>query len=162
MYLELPFDEALVLAASRGPLPPMVRSLRAEGSTVHVEVDLRLIPDPPLALRLAAGALGSVAVSATYVGFDAGSVRLAITFHARQLPAHLVLNHAIGPINDLLRAQGLPDGLVEVRRGAQEPLVVVNVQAAVDAKVDGVLVTALDLREAVLRVTTAVTGFRML
>lgn len=160
MHLELPFGEALALAASQGPLPALVRSIRAEGSTVHVEVDLNLIPDATFAIRMAAAALGTVSVSATLVGYAAGIAQVAVTFHARQLPAHAVLNHAIGPINDLLRAKGLPDGLVDVRRGPDSPVVHVAVQGAVDAKVDGVTVTGLELRDAVLLVTASVGLFR--
>ena len=160
MHLDLPFDEALAVALSRGPFPPLVRTLRAEGSTVHVDVDLAQIPDASFAVKMAAAALGTVAVSGTVIGFEAGVVLVAVTFHARQLPAHTVLKHAIGPINDLLRARGLPEGLVEVRRGTETPVVAIAVQQAVDAKVEGVTVTALVLRDAVLSVTARVGAFR--
>ena len=56
MQLALPFAEAIALAVAKEPLPPMVRDLRCEGSTIHADIDLRAIPDLSTALRLAAAA----------------------------------------------------------------------------------------------------------
>lgn len=147
MYVEIPVTEALALAAAREPLPPMVRSVRAEGATVHAEVDLHAIPDAPTALRWAATALGTVSVSATFTGYAEGVASLRITVHARSLPAHVFINPLVGPINNALKQRGLPDGLVELRHGEGEPVVRVGVQSAVDSKVTGVTVTGIDLRD---------------
>ncbi|WP_024286466.1 hypothetical protein [Cellulomonas sp. KRMCY2] len=162
MQLALPFTEALALATATGPLPPLVRSVRADGSVVHAEIDLRQIPDASRALRLAAAAAGTMAVTARLAGYDDGVARLTVTAHARGLPAHKLLGHLIGPVNAALRRQGLPEGLVTVVGGAEEPgepgepMVVVRVQDVVDARATGVLVTAVDLREAVVHVTATV------
>ena len=158
MQLALPFSEALALATAARALPALVRSVRADGSVVHAEIDLRQIPDASPALRFAAAAAGTMAVTASLAGYDDGVARLTITAHARGLPAHKLLGHLIGPVNAALRRQGLPEGLVEVVVGAGEPIVVVRLQDAVDAKVTGVLVTAVDLRDAVVHVTAAVGG----
>lgn len=162
MELTLPVAEALALATARRPLPPMIRSVHGSGSTVHAEVDLGLVPEPSLALRLAAAAVGSVAVTAEVEEYADGVLTLRITAHARGLPAHTLLNHVIGPANAALRDAGLPDGLIEVRHGEEgHPLVVVRVQDAVDAQVSGVTVTGIALRDGAVHVTAYVTAVRL-
>lgn len=156
MYVEIPVTEVLALAAAREPLPPMVRSVRAEGSTIHADVDLNAIPDAPTALRWAAMALGTVSVSATFTGYAEGVASLRVTVHARSLPAHVFINPLVGPINDALKQRGLPDGLVQLRRGESEPVVLVGVQSAVDAKAKGVTITDVDLRDATARVRATI------
>ena len=49
MQIALPFAEAIALVVAKEPLPPMVRDLRCEGSTIHADIDLRAIPDPSTA-----------------------------------------------------------------------------------------------------------------
>lgn len=156
MQITLPVTEALALATAREPLPPVVRSVTAAGSALHLEIDLREIPDAPTALRLAAAAVGTVAVTATFAGYDAGVATFEVTAQARALPAHKLLNHLTGPINAALRGRGLPDGLVEIRKGTGEPVLALHVQDAVAATAGGVSVVALDLREATAHVSVVV------
>lgn len=159
MQIQLPFGEALGLATALGPFPPLVRSVHADGSVVHAELDLREIPTSG-ALRLVAHALGTITVTARLAGYDGGVARLAVTAHARGLPAHK-LGLLVGPVNTALRRHGLPAELVEVVAGPQAPMVVVRVQDAVDVRVTGVLVTAVDLRDAVVHVTAEVGAVRL-
>ncbi|MCL3861677.1 hypothetical protein [Actinotalea sp. K2] len=162
MHLALPFTEALALATAREPLPPLVRSVRAEGSVVHAQIDLREIPDPSTALRFAAAAVGMVDVTVRFTGYDDGVATAEITAHARALPAHKLVTFLIGPINAALVDAGLPEGLVEVRRGSGDPVVAVRVQDAVDTRVAGVTVVTLDLHDAVLHVSAVIGTVRVL
>src|SRR5450830_388272 len=104
MQIALPFTEALALAATAGPLPPMVRSVRADGSTVHAEVDLRQVPSASGAARLAFAAIGTVEVQARLIDMTHGTATVevrasartstvAVRAEARGLPAHKLLRH---------------------------------------------------------------------
>ncbi|MBO3103969.1 hypothetical protein [Cellulomonas fengjieae] len=161
MQLALPFAEAMAIAVAREPLPPMVQALRCEGSTIHAEIDLRAIPDPSTGVRLAAAAAGTVAVTVRFADYSAGMVTLVVTAHARALPAHKLVPYLVGPINTALRDRGLPPGLVEVQRGESEPWVVIAVQRAISTKVDGVTLTGLALRDAVIHVEATVGSLRV-
>ena len=86
MQLALPFAEAIAFAEVQEPLPPMVRDLRCEGSTIHADVDLRAIPDPSTGLRLAAAAAGAVAVTVRFADYSDGTATLVVTAHARAFP----------------------------------------------------------------------------
>jgi hypothetical protein len=162
MQLALPFAEAVALVVAKAPLPPMVRGLHCEGSTVHADIDLRAIPDPSTALRLAAAAAGTVAVTVRFAAYSDGMATLVVTAHARALPAHKLVPYLIGPVNAALRDRGLPSGLVEVQRGQSEPWVVIAVQRAVSAKVEGLAVTDLGLRDAVFHLEANVGSVRVL
>lgn len=161
MQLALPFAEAIAVAVAKEPMPPMVRELRCEGSTIHADIDLREIPDPSTGLRLAAAAVGAVAVTVRFADYSDGVVTLVVTAHARALPAHKLVPYLVGPINAALRDRGLPPGLVEVQRGESEPWVVIAVQRAIEAKVEGVTVTSLELRDAVFHVEATVGTLRV-
>ena len=161
MQLALPFAEAIALAVAKEPLPPMVRELRCEGSTIHADIDLRAIPEPSTALRLAAAAAGTVTVTVRFADYSAGKVTLVVTAHARALPAHKLVPFLVGPINTALRDHGLPSGLVEVRRGESEPWVVADVQRAITTKVEGVTLTGLALRDSVFHVEATVGSLRV-
>ena len=161
MQLALPFTEAIALAAAKEPLPPMVRALRCEGSTIHAEIDLRAIPDPSTGLRLAAKAVGTVAVTVRFADYSEGMATLVVTAHARTLAAHKLVPYLIGPINSALRDRGLPEGLVEVQRGESEPWVVIAIQRAISTKVEGLLVTDLGLRDAVIHLEATVGSVRV-
>jgi hypothetical protein len=139
----------------------MVRDLRCEGSTIHAEIDLREIPDPSTRLRLAAAAVGVVAVTVRFADYSAGVATLVVTAHARALPAHKLVPYLVGPINAALRDRGLPAGLVEVQRGETEPWIVIAVQRGLSAKVEGVTVTDLALRDAVIHVEATVGALRV-
>lgn len=161
MQIAIPFTEALALATAREPLPPFARGVRSEGSVIHAEVDLRQIPDAPTALRLAAAAAGTVAVTARLARFSGGVATIAVTAHARALPAHKLLGFLSGPLEAALRKQGLPAGLVEIRQGDPDPLVVVHVQDAVSAKAEGVTVTGLGLSGDVVYVEAEIGRVRL-
>lgn len=150
MQIALPFTEALALAAAAGPLPPMVRSVRAEGSTVRALVDLRQVPSTSGAARLAFAAIGTVEVRARLLDMAHGTATVEVQAEARGLPAHKLLRHLTGTITSVLRERGLPEDLVEVQQGTEAPLVLVHVQRAVDARAAGVTVTGLGLRDAVI------------
>ena len=156
MQITLPLSEAFALAAAKDPLPAVVRSVTADGASVLLEIDLRVVPDPPLALRVAAAAIGTVSVTATFTGYSLGAATFEITAHARSLPAHKLLNHLTGPIASALRARGLPEGLVEVRKGDGEPVMAIHLQDAVAAKTTGVTLTAFDVRDATAYVSLTV------
>ena len=156
MQLSLPLDEALALAAAKKPLPPFVRSLRSEGSTIVVEVDLRLVPDGGTALRLAAAAVGTVTATAVLTGYAGGVATFEVTAQARSIPAHKLLNHLTGPVNTALARQGLPEGLVEIRKGDGDPVVAVRVQEAVATKVTGVTLTDLAVHDGAVHVSARI------
>ncbi|MBF0723759.1 hypothetical protein [Sanguibacter inulinus] len=156
MQLSLPLDEALALAAAKKPLPPFVRSLRCEGSTIVVEVDLRLVPDGGTALRLAAAAVGTVTATAVLTGYAGGVATFEVTAQARSIPAHKLLNHLTGPVNTALARQGLPEGLVEIRKGDGDPVVAVRVQEAVATKVTGVTLTDLAVHDGAVHVSARI------
>lgn len=156
MEITLPMSEALALAAAKEPLPAVVRSVTADGDSLLVDIDLRVVPDAPLPLRVAAAALGTVAVTAKFTGYSLGTATFEITAHARALPAHKLLNHLTGPMASALRGRGLPEGLVEVRKGDGEPVMAVHLQDAVAAKATGVTVTGFDVREGTAHVTLVV------
>ena len=162
MQLALHFTEALAVATTYAPLPPMLQGVRAEGSTVHAEVDLRHIPDASTAVRLAAAAVGTVPVAARLAGYAHGVATVEVTAHARGLPAHKLVPYLIGPINAQLRAQGLPDGLIEIERGEAATLVLVHVQQAVQTQVAGVTVTGMEMTDQVIRITATVADLRVL
>ena len=161
MQIVVSVAEALSLALARGPLPAVVRSVVADGSTVRAEIDLRAVPDPPTALRLAASALGTVNVSLLYRGFDGAVATFEVSAHARALPAHKLLNYVVGPINSALAARGLPEGLVEIRKGAGEPILAIGVRDAVAAQVEGVTLTALDVRDGAVHATAEIGRVRL-
>ena len=156
MQLSLPLDEALALAAAKKPLPPFVRSLRCEGSTIVVEVDLRLVPEGGTALRLAAAAVGTVTATAVLTGYAGGVATFEVTAQARSIPAHKLLNHLTGPVNTALARQGLPEGLVEIRKGDGDPVVAVRVQEAVATKVTGVTLTDLAVHDGAVHVSARI------
>lgn len=158
MLLELPVTEALALATAEQPLPPVVRSVRVVGSALHVEVDLGQVPGASTRILWAAAALGTVTVRATFLRWDRGAATFAVAVQARGLPAHVLLNQLLGPVREALARQGLPPGLVELRRGDPEPLAVVHVQEAVSARAPGLVITGLHLRDGTLRAAATVRG----
>lgn len=161
MQIVVSVAEALSLALARGPLPPVVRSVVADGSTVHAEIDLRAVPDPPTALRFAASALGTVSVALRFTGFDGAVATFEVSAQARALPAHKLLNYLVGPVNAALAARGLPEGLVAIRKGTGEPVLAIGVRDAVAAQVEGVTLTALDVRDGAVHVTAEIGQVRV-
>lgn len=162
MQITFPISEALTVATSQQPLPPMVASVLGKGNAVFAEIDLRLVPDPPMALRLAAAAVGTVSVVAVFTGYTGGVATFEIGAQARSLPAHKLVNHLTAPINTALRSRGLPDGLVEVRRGTDEPVLALRLQDAIASKVAGVTLVALDIRDGAIHATLSLGAVRPL
>ncbi|WP_165067141.1 hypothetical protein [Marisediminicola senii] len=162
MHISIPFVEVLALAASQGPLPPMVAGLRSEGSTAHADIDLREVPSTSTAMRFALAAAGTVTVTARVVSFAAGVATVAVTAHAWGLPAHKLLPYLVDPIAGAVRKAGLPDGIVRIERGDGDPVVLVDVQKAVDSRVEGLVVTGVALTDDQVVVDAAVGAFRRL
>jgi hypothetical protein len=160
VQLTVPAVEALALATAREPLPPFLRSLEVAGSTVLVEVDLAALPDAPPALRWVAVATGVVTVAARFTGYEHGVATFAVTSRARAMPLHVLLNALTGTVTSVLREKGL-DQVLEVRRGEGEPVVAVAVQRAVDQRAEGIVVSALDLRDATVHATVEVGVVRL-
>lgn len=154
MHVSLTVPEAVALATVAEPLPPFVRRVDATGSELHATVDLARMPELPGALRLAASLLGAVEVVATFAGYDDGVATFAVTSRARSLPLHALLNVLTDTVTAQLRRRGLGD-LVEVRRG-DPPLLAVRLQDAVRAKVDGLTVRDLALRDGVVHLDLVV------
>lgn len=156
MQITLPVDEIMALAAARQPLPPFVRSVRCDSSTLVLDVDLRLVPDGGTALKIAAAAVGTVTATALLTAYTDGVATFEVTAQARSIPAHKLLNHLTGPINSALARQGLPEGLVEIRKGDGDPVVAVRVQDAVATKVSGVTVTDLAVHDGAVHVAARI------
>ena len=150
MKLALPFHEALSLATVDKPLPPAIRSLDCVGDTVQAEIALDAIPSRSIALQLAAAVAGTVTVTARLAGYSDGVATFVITAHALALPVHKLLPFLLDPVNKAIRERGLPDGLLRVERGEGAPLVLIDVQQAVETKVSGMTVTDLRLVDAVI------------
>ncbi|MFC0681222.1 hypothetical protein ACFFGH_25615 [Lysobacter korlensis] len=150
MNLALPFSEAISLATAEKPLPAVLRSVDCRGETLHAEIDLEAIPIGSFALRLAAAAAGTVTVTARLAGYTDGVATFVVTAHAWNLPAHKLLPFLLEPVNKAIRDSGLPDGLIRIERGDDDPLVLIDVQQAVETKASGVTVTSLQLLDAVL------------
>ncbi len=150
MKLTLPFREALALATAEKPLPPVIRSVDCVGETLHAEIALDSLPSRSIALQLAAAVAGTVTVTARLTGYAGGVATFVITAHALALPVHKLLPFLLDPVNKAIRDRGLPEGLLEVQRGDPNPLVLIDVQKAVETKASGVTLTDLRLVDAVL------------
>lgn len=161
MKLALPFSEALSLATAERPLPPVIRSVDCRGETLHAEIDLEALPTRSFAVRLAAAAAGTVTVTARFEGYSDGVATFVVTAHARNLPAHKLVPYLLDPINKALRDSGLPEGLLQIQRDGDGPLVLVDVQKAVETKASGVTVTNLQLLDAVIHVEATIGTVRL-
>lgn len=161
MKITLPIAEALSLVRSMYRLPAMVGDVHGDGSTVHATIDPRNMPDASGTLRLAAQAAGPVAVAARFVAYDDGVATFAIAAQARGLPAHKLVNLISGRVNGALQRRGLPEGLVEVRKGDGGPILALHLQRAIDAKLEGVTLTGVELADgaALVEVTVRATPF---
>ena len=156
MKLALPFPEALSLATAEKPLPSVIRSLDCRGEKLHAEIDLNAIPTRSTAMRFAAAVAGTVSVTARFDGYTEGVATFAVTAHALGLPVHKLLPFLLDPVNKAIRDRGLPEGLIEIQRGEDDPLVLIDVQKAVEAKASGVTVTNLQLLDAVIHVEATI------
>lgn len=136
MRIELTVTEAVELARASGALPSFVRSVTGEGDDVRVVLDLREVPDPPSALRLAARLVPVVRGTLRVESFVAGTAVVAVEASAAGLPAHKLLGMAEGPLQGALRSKGLPADAVRVLPDARLAL---DVQALLAAGLAGTL-----------------------
>ncbi|MCB7136477.1 hypothetical protein [Cellulosimicrobium marinum] len=136
MRIEMTVTEAVELARATGVLPPFVRSVTGEGDDVRVVVDLREVPDPPSALRLAARLVPVVRATLRVESCVAGTAVVAVEASAAGLPAHKLLGVVESPLQGALRSRGLPGDAVRVLPDAR---VAVDVQALLRAGVAGTL-----------------------
>ncbi|KGM12034.1 hypothetical protein [Cellulomonas bogoriensis] len=150
MQVALTVEEGVALALAVQTLPPFIGPVRGEGRSVLVDVDLAAIPDVPTLARLSFAAVGSVTIRAALIGYDGDVATFELQAEARGLPAHRLLNHLTDTISDRLRANGLPDDLVELHPGPRAPLARVHVQQAIDARVRGLSLATLDVRDGVV------------
>lgn len=148
MHIEVTIDEAVQLVRAVRPLPGMVLAVRATdaGDAVEADLDPAQLPGASGLIRFGAALAGRVTVTARYLGFADGDVTFALAAQARGITVDRILNHLSGRLAANLREQGLPADLVEVRPGADGPVLVAHVQAAADARATGVVVQAVDLR----------------
>jgi hypothetical protein len=157
----LPIAEALSLVTSMYRLPAMVSDVHGESSTMHATIDPRHLADASGAMRLAAQAAGSVAVAARFAGYADGVATFTIAAQARGLPAHRLVNLVSGRVNGALRRRGLPEGLVEVRKGEGEPILALHLQRAIDAKIEGVTLTGFEFADGTALVEATVGEARL-
>ncbi len=156
MKLALPFPEALALATAEKPLPEVIRSVDCRGEKLHAEIDLNALPTRSTAVRLAAAVAGTVSVTARFAGYSEGVATFVITAHALGLPVHKLLPFLLDPVNKAIRDRGLPEGLLQVERGDDDPLVLIDVQQAVERKASGVTVTNIQLLDAVIHLEATI------
>jgi hypothetical protein len=156
MRIELSVTEAVELARAGGGLPPFVRTVTGEGDDVRVTLDLREVPDPPSALRLAARLVPVVRATLRLESFVAGTAVVALEASAAGLPAHKLLGVVQGPLQTVLRSRGLPPDALHVLPDAR---VAVDVQALLTAaagdRLPGVRLTDLAYGDGAVRAEAA-------
>ncbi|MBX9243485.1 hypothetical protein ICW40_01530 [Actinotalea ferrariae] len=156
MRIELPLSEALALGEAQGAIPPFVHDIRVVGSAVHLQVDAGQVMGRSGGLaRFLGGLAGRVPIAATFTGWADGVATLTVTAESRGIPLHRFLPLIEGQIKAKLREQGIPEGAVDVRTGAGDPVVAVDVRRLLASKVSGLVVTDLRLQDATLHVTAA-------
>lgn len=159
--IELTVDEALHLARAAGPLPPVLRSVRADDDAVLVELDPRLLPDLTGMTRLGALLAGVVPVTTRVAGFADGALTLELSASVRGLGVDRLVPLLGGVVADQLARHGLPADAVRVDRADDVPVAVVRVDALLASapgipRLPGLRVTGVDLRGGLLRVDLAV------
>jgi hypothetical protein len=147
MQLTLTFDEVVALATASSPLPPIVRSLSAEGEVVRAELDPLEVITGSLA-RIAAAAAGTISVVARFAGFSEGVASFEITATARGLPAHKLLPLVLDRVNAAIAENPSIAGIVTLEDGTEQPRVLIDLQEALSTRVPGIRVTGFDLRDA--------------
>lgn len=160
MKIALPFAEAMAIASSVPLVKRLVSGVRCQGSTIFANVDLRSMPASSKAMRVAFAAAGTVVVAVRVAGYSEGVLTLAVTAHARGLPAHKLLAYLLDAVNSAIRATGLPDGLVRLERGQSEPLVLIGVQRMVSSRTPGIMITRLALEDAVFHLEGHIVSVR--
>lgn len=156
MHVELTACEALRLAGAGGPLPPVVRGVRADGDAVTVELDGRTTPGLTGAAHLAASLVGVVPVEVRPLGVTDGVATFALAVRVRGVPVHGLLRALQGLVDERLAQRGLPAGTVRLSRTEQGAVAVVALDALVRRAVVGLAVVGLALRDGVVRLDLAV------
>ena len=157
MQLNATFDEIVSLAKATTPLPPIVRSLTASGSTIFAKLDPLEVITGSLA-RIVAAAAGEIDVEARFAGFSHGVATFEVSATARGLPAHKLLPLLIDRVEKGIAENPAAAGLIEIRQTEHEPLVLIDVQKPLSARVPGMAVTALDVRDGSFFVEAGVEG----
>lgn len=119
MRIEITIDEAREIAQASGKYPNSLTSVTADGDDIRFVIDLRLLPDAPGAIKLAARLVPLVRGSLHVVDFTAGTLVLGLHVGAAGLPAEKLLGLAEGPIVEALRKRGLPEDSVRVLGGGK-------------------------------------------
>ena len=157
MHLSMTVVEAIALATAKSPMPPIVQRISAGDDTIHADLDPLEVITGSIA-RLLAAAAGPIAVAARFAGFSHGVATFEVTAMARGLPAHKLLPLLIDRVTQAIAENPAAAGIVEVRTTENDPLVLIDIQAALDARGLSLQLTALDLREATIFAEAAVTG----
>lgn len=161
MRLTLPFTEILELALRGAPLPRGVRDLTCTGATVRADLDLRAVPALPRAVRTLAAVTPIIRVDAAFRTFDSGLATFDLAVRAASVPVQRLLSHLTGLLDAELRSAHLAD-LVVVEQGPHgAPHVVVDLQAAVALRADGVALTGFTIADGAVRVEAVVRGFAL-
>ena len=126
MRIELTVTEAVEIARATGGLPPYVRSVASEGDDVRVVVDLREVPDPPSALRLAARLVPVVRATLRVESVVAGTAELVAAARAAGRPARSLVGVVAAPLRGASRRSPTPSCAMRV---LPEARVAVDVQA---------------------------------
>jgi hypothetical protein len=147
MKLVLPVTEAVSLASAARPLPAMIKNVRAEGSAIEADIDAGQVTGGSGLKGLLGKAAGTVTVTATFTGYEAGTALFGLKAHARGLSVEGMLGQFAGTLTRVVRRAGLPADVVELRTTDDRAQLVVHVQRGVDAKVSGVLVQDLFVQD---------------
>lgn len=162
MRVEIPVEEAVRLVRAAAPLPPMVLAVRPSGSAVEVDLDPALVPGLSGVMRFGAALAGRVTVTARWLGYADGDATLALTAQARGITVGRLLNALADTLRAALAEHGLPPDLLDLRPTDTGLQAVAHVQAAVDARVSGVVVHAVQLTDARLTADIQVGDARLL
>ena len=147
MKLVLPVTEAVSLASAARKLPTMIKGVRAAGSAVEIDIDAGQVTGGSGLKGLLGKAAGTVTVTATFAGYQAGTALFGLKAHARGLSVEGMLGQFAGTLSRVVRRAGLPADAVELRSNDDGAELIVHVQRAVDAKVGGVTVQDLLIQD---------------
>jgi hypothetical protein len=64
-------------------------------------------------------------------------------------------------VNKAVRDSGLPEGGIEMQRGENDPVVVIDVQKAVATRASGIAITTFDLRDGVIHLEARIDTVRV-
>lgn len=119
MRIEITIDEAREIAQATGRYPDCLTEVAADGNDIRFVIDLRLLPDAPGPVKLAARLVPLVRGTVHLVDFTAGTLVLGVRAQAGGLRTEKLLSLAEGPVVEALRQRGIPAGSVKVLPGAK-------------------------------------------